>query len=57
MLEVIVVAFQRPEGNAKLYRDIGLEDCTLGKHLKDCHILSIKILSLLGYPAQRQPTL
>jgi hypothetical protein len=57
MLEIVVIAFERSEGNVESYRHIGFEHCTLGEDLEDSHVLSIKILSFLGDPAQSEPAL
>lgn len=57
MLEIIVIAFERSERDIKSDRDIGFQDCALGEHLEDSHVLSIQILSFLSDPTERQLTL
>ena len=57
MLEVVVVAFERSEGNIESDRHVGFQDCAFWENLKDGHILSIEILSFLCDPAESESTL
>ena len=52
MLEVVVVALERPEGDGEPHRHVGLEHCALGEDLEDSHVLTIEVFLLLGYPVE-----
>lgn len=54
VLEVVVVSFEGPERDIEFDGDVGLEDCTLGKDLKDSHILAVEVLAFLSDPGQSQ---
>ena len=54
MLEIIIIPLEWSERDIESNWYIRLQDCTLGKHLENSHILSIKILSFLRDPVQIQ---
>jgi hypothetical protein len=57
VLEVVVVALERAEGDGEADGDVGLEDCTLGEDLEDSHVLAVESLPLLRDPGEGQPAL
>ena len=54
MLEVVVISFEGPERNIEFNGDVGLQDCTLGKNLKNSHVLAVEVLPFLSDPRQSQ---
>lgn len=54
MLEIVIVVLEGSKRNGESHRNVGLEDCTFWEDLEYGHVLTVQVLSFLGYPAQRQ---